>query len=393
MHCRADVLFSNLLSDLGSVIDTSLPGWSVDSSPKQVAAYCLRDSLLKKFNEGDDPSPSACQAALTKFMAVNNRCADWEYRGEFTKDDELIGEVKHVIEEFWLVGGVSPLVSDYREMYLRGRAGPGASICARSTDFYTKMFDSPLSSTRNLPDVWERCVSMDDRHFLAETRRLLIHGTNVVGSSKYSFVNKTAQAARGICTEPTINMWFQLGLGAILEDRLKSYFGIRLDKQPDLNRTLARTGSIDGDIVTIDLESASDSLSLKMLSYMLPRSLYGILTTLRCPATTLPSGSELELNMVSTMGNGFTFPLQTMLFAAVVRGVNNWHRKTWRNVPRLSGVNFGVFGDDIICPVRIERDVIRVLNLLGFVVNTTKSYVEGPFRESCGADWFLGVNV
>jgi hypothetical protein len=255
------------------------------------------------------------------------------------------------------------------------------------------MFDSPLSSTRGLPEIWERCVRQDDRHFLAEARRLYIHGTDVVEASKYSFVNKTSTIARGICTEPTINMWFQLGLGSILERRLTSFFGIELGKQPDLNRVLARAGSVDGSVSTIDLESASDSMSMKMLSCLLPKSLYAWLVTLRCPKTTLPTGSELPLNMVSTMGNGFTFPLQTMLFAAVVRGVNNWYRKSFRGHPRLDGTNFGVFGDDIICPTSITRDVVRALGLLGFVVNASKSFVEGPFRESCGADFFLGANV
>lgn len=392
MRISADVLFSKLLADLGSVIDTSSPSWSIDSTPTQVAAYNLRDSLLKKFNSSDEPSQSACRAALEKFLAVNKRCEDWQYEPVFTKDEELIGEVKNVLDEFWCVGGLCPLVSDFRELYTRGRAGPGASLLARGTDFYTKMFDSPLSATRGLPEIWEHCVQMDDRHFLAEARRLYVHGTTVVDSSKYSFVNKTVTIARGICTEPTINMWFQLGLGSILEDRLAAFFGIRLDQQPDLNRALAYAGSVDGGIATIDLESASDSLSTKMLDYMLPKGLMAFLRILRCPETTLPTGNKLALNMVSTMGNGFTFPLQTMLFACVVRGVNNWHRKS-RKAVRLDRTNFGVFGDDIICPVSIERDVIRVLNLLGFVVNTTKSFVEGPFRESCGADFFNGVNV
>ncbi len=399
MHLSADVLFSNLLADLGCHIDPTLPGWAVDSTPKQVAAFCLRDSLLKKFNEEDDPSLSACTAALEKFEAVNKRCANWVFNPEFTKDEEILNEIKNVIHDFWFVGGDSPLISDYRQLYAEGRAGPGASISARDTDFYTKMFDSPLSSTRALPEIWERCVCTDDRHFLAEIQRLVTHGTHVVDSSKYSFVNKTVTVARGICTEPTINMWFQLGMGAVLERRILQFFGIRLDLQPDLNRALARDGSYGNDyknIVTIDLESASDSLGMPMLKWLLPRSFLGVLSTLRCPATTLPSGRELALNMVSTMGNGFTFPLQTMLFAAVCKGVAIWHQKGRdgnKTLPWLNGSNFGVFGDDIICPTVYARDVIRALVTLGFTVNGSKTFVEGPFRESCGADYFKGINV
>lgn len=392
MRINADVLFSKLLADLNCVIDTNLPGWSVDSTVEQAAAFCLRDSLLKKFNSEDRPSPSACAVALDKFMAINEKCGRWVYEPEFTKDEELFGEVKNIIDRFWFVGGVSPLISDVRDVFYHGRSGPGASISARGNDFYTKMFDSPLSSTEGLPEIWERCVASSETHFLAEAKRLRLHGTTVVGSSKYSFVNKTSTVARGICTEPTINMWFQLGAGVILEKRLESQFGINLGQQPDVNRALARAGSLSDQLVTIDLESASDSMSLGMLRALLPRSMFSTLCMFRCPSTILPTGEELGLNMISTMGNGFTFPLMTMLLSAVVHGVKKWHQKCGVNL-HLGRHNFGVFGDDIICPRSISRDVIRVLHLLGFVVNTGKSFVEGPFRESCGADFFRGSNV
>lgn len=387
MYLSTDVLFSYLLADLSCVIDTTLPSWSIDSSSVEVACYSLRDSLLKKFNADDSPSPESCRAALEKFLAVNERCGSWSLVLESTLDEWLINAVKRELDHFWFIRGDEPLISDYREIFLRGRAGPGASISARDTDFYTKMFDSPLSSTQGLPEIWERCVSMRTLSFEAEASRAFAHGTNVVDCSKYSFVNKTRTVARGICTEPTINMWFQLGFGSALEERLSSFWGIDLKLQPDRNRDLARAGSAGGCQATIDLESASDSMATSMLRELLPRSWMSILEFLRCPKTRLPTGSELPLNMVSTMGNGFTFPLQTILFGAVVRGVARTYGV------KLDSSNFGVFGDDIICPSDICRPVYRVLRLLGFTVNATKSFVEGPFRESCGTDYYLGRNV
>ena len=426
MNFSSDALYSALHADLGEVANLDLPDWSVDSSVREVFAFSLRKSLLKKFNQEDLPSKEACRAALEKFLAVNTRCASWKPTFEFTSDEEMVNEVKNQIYNFWFVGGVSPLISDLRECYFEGRAGPGASISARGTDFYTKMFDSPLSSTKGLPELWERCVSMGGLSFEAEASRLSAYGYDVVDSSKYSFVNKTVTVARGICTEPTVNMWFQLGVGRMLERRLSSVYGINFSpldvnpvealpeetpvellrrirygingRDPTLqlmgespqavaNRWLARAGSIDGSISTIDLESASDSLSLGMLEFMLPRSFMAVLKLFRCASTILPSGSVLDLNMVSTMGNGYTFPLQTMLFSAVVSGVAKY------SGIRLTASNFGVFGDDIICPTEITRRVIRVLSILGFCVNSDKTFVEGPFRESCGADFFNGVNV
>lgn len=386
MHFSADVLYDHLRSDLKGHIDWSLPGWSIDSSVEEVACYTLRDSLLKKFNQEDNPSDSACSAALEKFEAVNKRCQDWSLVLESTYDEWLINAVKAEIDNFWFIRGDSPLISDYRALYLRGRAGPGASISARGNDFYTKMFDSPLSSTEGLPWLWERCCSMSDLRYEAEASRSR-HGFTVVECSNYSFVNKTSTVARGICTEPTINMWFQLGVASVLEERLKLFWDRDLSNQQAKNGELARVSSVSDALCTIDLESASDSISLSMLRHMLPRSFMAVLEKFRCSKTRLPTGRELELGMVSTMGNGYTFPLQTMLFSAVVRGVA-------RVVGcKLDDSNFGVFGDDIVCPSHLYRTVARVLSILGFTVNASKSFVEGPFRESCGADFFKGVNV
>lgn len=95
--------------------------------------------------------------------------------------------------------------------------------------------------------------------------------------------------------------------------------------------------------------------------------------------------------MVSTMGNGYTFPLQTVIFSAVVLACLQW-----RGIPSTSvcaSELWSVFGDDIICPSACADDVVSILHLLGFKVNQDKSFVKGPFRESCGSDFFNGSDI
>jgi hypothetical protein len=101
------------------------------------------------------------------------------------------------------------------------------------------------------------------------------------------------------------------------------------------------------------------------------------------------------------MGNGFTFPLQTVLFASVVTavyrvyGIKPVHSRYHpvRRPEALGTSNFGVFGDDIIV-VREAYDLVcRMLSLLGFQVNSDKSFNTGLFRESCGHDYYRGYNV
>jgi hypothetical protein len=87
------------------------------------------------------------------------------------------------------------------------------------------------------------------------------------------------------------------------------------------------------------------------------------------------------------MGNGFTFPLQTIIFSAILKACATifgryGQERTW-----------SCFGDDLICHKVIFDRVSHYLGKLGFSLNADKSFSEGPFRESCGADWFYGQPV
>lgn len=396
MRFNADVLLLSLRNDLAPHINTSGTfSWSIDNSPLQVACYRQLESLVKKFNQDDYPSEEASQNALKKFLGVNDRLKDKDIVYQYMWEEELVGEFKKQLYEFWFTSSdaTTPLVSDWTEVFNRGRTGPGASLLAKDTDLYSKLFGGDLSATRDISDIWRTLVLRNPQFTAAFSDPSWVYETKVVDGNKLSFVNKTQQIARPICTEPVTNMWLQLGFGSILESRLRQKYGIDLSLQPDINRRLATIGSISDQLCTVDLESASDSMSLRMLKECLPPSFMAYLLKMRSPCSRLPDGSVVHLEMVSTMGNGFTFPLQTVIFVAAVvasyryLGVPYVLRGPWdeRNV--------SVFGDDIIVDRRVVRTLTRLLNLLGFVVNSDKTYVEGPFRESCGVDVFHGVDV
>ena len=52
-----------------------------------------------------------------------------------------------------------------------------------------------------------------------------------------------------------------------------------------------------------------------------------------------------------------------------------------------------MYGDDIVVPQNAALLVIERLRDLGFSTNRDKTFVTGPFRESCGRDWFQGQDV
>jgi len=349
----------------------------------------LKEALLKKF-EGEI-HPEADDRALAKFMSINHSCGEWT-PSWCSYEDELMGEVKNQVYKFWNPEGY-PLVSDLYSVMSKGRTGPGAAIQAQGGDFYTKLFSSPLSCTSaGLYEMYSRYIDNFPTWRAAENLRSQQFGDyRVVEGNRLHFVPKRSDISRLICIEPSLNQFCQLGFGACLEERLGRFFGIYLDTQPDVSRELARRGSISNLLVTIDLESASDSMSLRMLEWLLPRDFLSWLKLFRSPVTSV-RGEQVALNMVSTMGNGYTFPLQTMLFASVVFACARY-RGVHLERSRGSEGNFSVFGDDIICPRVISGDVIRVLKNLGFSINASKTFVDGPFRESCGSDWLNGQNV
>jgi len=52
-----------------------------------------------------------------------------------------------------------------------------------------------------------------------------------------------------------------------------------------------------------------------------------------------------------------------------------------------------VYGDDIIVRKSVYEPLIELLAYLGFTTNSRKTFSSGPFRESCGADWYEGKDV
>jgi len=392
----SELLFLDLLEDL----ESSVPGFCLEPYPgmssSSFAASSLARSFLKKFE--DDATGAADSAAITDFLETNGLVGDWTLKLESSLDELLVGEFCQLVHQFLEPGNRRPLVFSLESILDRARMGPGSSVGAVGDDFYTKLFSSPLTTTsEGLYSVYTNYVSQSGTWADAESFRSACYGeARIVASNRLSCVPKNVDISRTICTEPSLNMFYQLGLGELLVDRLQSFFGIDLSIQQSRNRDLARIGSFDlkvnrnppeDGLVTIDLSKASDSIGLKMLEKTFPRDFLAWLRLLRCRETEMPDGSKVQLNMVSTMGNGFTFPLQTMIFCCVVEAANKVCE-----YPAERG-SWGVNGDDIICGKFVARNVCRLLTLLGFTVNASKSFFEGPFRESCGADFFQGLPV
>lgn len=396
MHLNAGDLASVLESDLaihgydGSV--EPYPG----QSPEQYAMMALRKSFLKKFHNGERSSQRD-QRALDLFMKVNGSCLDYSPEKVVCTEAEAIalGEAKSFIYDFFYPNdGQGDQLLTLRKISEGFGVGPGASVGAETETFYSKVANGPLTSTsEDLIDLYNQAIYFNQLWAGCEKSRSTKFGYKIVQGSRLGFVPKSTEISRTICTEPVLNMMFQKGIATLIESRLSSSLGIDLKTQQKRNRWLALLGSKTGRFGTIDLSSASDSMSNSLVAEFFPPAVTRWLARTRCDKTILPDGSLLELHMVSSMGNAFTFPLQTLFFSALVYGAYRAHDiKFIRSRADQQG-NFAVNGDDIIVEAQCYNTVVRLLSICGFAVNVNKSFNSGLFRESCGHDYYCGYNV
>lgn len=194
-------------------------------------------------------------------------------------------------------------------------------------------------------------------------------------------VPKNSKTDRVIAIEPGINLWFQKAVGSMIRRRLRR-FGIDLNDQSK-NSSLAQKASIDSFLATVDFSSASDSISTAVVRELLPPRWFLLLDTLRSKRGIDENGSALIWNKFSSMGNGFTFELESLIFFAAASAVNEYLGQDG---------TISVYGDDVILPSSSVQQYAEFCAFLGFRVNSSKSFSSGCFRESCGSHYYSGVD-
>lgn len=289
----------------------------------------------------------------------------------------LIFEVQRQIER--VLGTCPP-----NDILAHSRWSSGATFDSRrGAPFTQKMANSP-SVTRSARNRFSGIIAQDP-HWQAALIdadgpvSLLQIQTTVVEGSRYLTVPKNAKTDRSINAEPKGNAFMQQSIGRFIRQRLKR-FGVDLDDQ-SVNQDLARNAWFL-DLATLDLRAASDSISTELIFSLLPIEWALLLDDLRSKYTKR-DGKWEKLHKFSSMGNAFTFELESLIFWAILRAV----------LPREDHHRIGVYGDDLIVPAHHVRRVKLALRFFGFALNDQKSFWEGPFRESCGKHYFYAADV
>jgi hypothetical protein len=261
--------------------------------------------------------------------------------------------------------------------------GPGVSTLLKGTEVsgYNK-FRAERGITRDLyslivdwfPVAYPSWADHLSREY-GESWAIFEDGNTIVT------VPKNSKTDRVIAVEPGINLWFQKAVGSMIRRRLQR-FGIDLNDQ-SRNSFLAREASLDSSLATVDFSSASDSIASSVVEELIPPRWFTLLNALRSKRGIDEKGNPLIWNKFSSMGNGFTFELESLIFFAAALAVVEFKG--------CSGT-ISVYGDDVILPASCFDEYSAFCEFLGFRVNSEKSFHQGPFRESCGSHYFAGVD-
>lgn len=313
---------------------------------------------------------------------ANQRLYPYFEHKNLERDERIaqhIAGIRKIVEE--LIGPRPPELLD-------GRHGPGATFAnkGRATTVPHKMSTDPTLTSdcvwflpQFLGTAWGKYIANG------------VRGLSFVRGNRFTTAPKTSLIDRPIAVEPSINVFYQLAIGRALRKRLAASHGWDLDTAQETHRLIAKLSSVSREFATLDLSNASDTVAYNLVKLLLPHGWFEVMDALRSPMTSHPDDPTkwVKLEKFSSMGNGFTFELETVLFSAIACYVSRHLGGTG-----VLGYDTFVFGDDIIVRDEVANDLTAVLNFLGFTLNREKSFIGNtPFRESCGADYYNGHDV
>lgn len=211
-----------------------------------------------------------------------------------------------------------------------------------------------------------------------------------------AFVPKDSRGPRTIGMEDPYLIKLQMGFHDFVKPHLESVTRGRIQFTDQyIMQELARVASISKEKSTLDLKEASDRHAYRVASHLYRNFpfVHYALTRFRSRNIRLQGQAKvhqegrttlISLNCVSGMGSGLTFPLMAWSIYSTIC----YYVKRYRGIDITSLVY--VYGDDVVVPTPHYTDAVDALEKIGFVINKTKSFYKGGFRESCGGDYYFG---
>jgi len=245
-----------------------------------------------------------------------------------------------------------------------GRLGPGA------------VFEGLWGSQRYDLKVVPRGVPSSFFRFNSSHEAIAPVKTFKHAICKYAEVPKDFRGPRIVCVEHSGAQFCQQALRLAMEKRVREERKFLYSSRAwiDIWNTSRHVSLASRQsYCTVDMKDATDMLSRTLVNRLFPKDWYDALSCVRSRFVKLPNGGLVPLRCFATMGNGFCFILETLVFASLLYAVCD-HK-------------FSVFGDDLVIHKYDLRKSFDILERAGLVINYDKScFRNTPFKETCGTD-------
>lgn len=359
-----------------------------DTSPDQtgeVEEFGIRYFLSEWLSKLDDgkPSPEKEKTTWERFNQAEESCRRANATIRSWRETSYAPEINLARKICDMVLG--PFNWDFAAKSFGWGPGATTRISRRKSDAAHKYCGTPQTTIGNaiLADAVLKSNPLWSRELPDLTEEEGVGKCHIVPGNRIVTVPKNYKTDRTIAIEPCMNIYVQKGIGGYMRSRLSRY-GIDLDDQ-SRNQRLALMGSLSGLLATVDMSMASDTISRAVVDLLIRPDWADALGQSRSPFGVLPSGEKIFYQKFSSMGNGYTFELETLIFYSLTLAVTHL---LGLEVHRVS-----VYGDDVIVPSAAVDRLYGLLSFLGFTPNEKKSYAVGGFRESCGKHFFRGFDV
>lgn len=338
------------------------------------------ENLFKRYRFTQDAYTTAELSDMTDEKFSATQCRLNMYKPSSQRAHLVLQRARRIVKD--ILGNY-----DEEEHMSLCRFGKKASVGSPKPRSYLdlKLEENPLTgSLAHTRWFTESYLPTDDILSAVFARRPQGCETTVCETLTNTNVPKSWKSLRSIMPNTLLGSFYTHGLGKMVEKRLRDH-GLNLKTLQMQHQILARSSSRTRKLVTADLSAASDSIVSWTLNTLLPRKWFNAVKFGRISNTRMgKQKSVTHMCSFMGMGVGFTFTLQTLVFYGLIKAI--------MELLGTSGT-VSVYGDDLIYPRNLHRYVKVIFAECNFQLNTDKTFCEDSFRESCGGDFFRGVDV
>lgn len=327
--------------------------------PKRFSPYvtdALEDQCITDFRNRNNKAKMLNRQELPYWLAerlrtvVNCVLRDWEHGPIPTHFESTVALPKGTTAE-----GCKSIADKVKQIE-----------CANPLYFYPYNVEPISESTDS--DRWCNCVTVPKT---ADKRRVIAEEQCYRQTVMYTFFDRLDQ-----CLETSVGDYGTRGR-VTLHDQTR-------------NQELAQRGSVNGDLATVDLSAASDSVTAGLVRTIFPPQIVHEWDEWRSEYVSI-RGKRTLLHLYATMGSRLTFGVETICFWALACAATEEAARWLGHTFTVDDIS--VYGDDIIVPVWAYDTLVSFLEMTGFTVNSDKSFSDGLYRESCGREYYAGYEI